>query len=77
VSNPVVFSGAVPADGSYLGTSEEAQLRGIVPVGANVDWHGKFVLSHSHSVESFMGVPAPSWSDEVSEETSSGKRTRK
>jgi hypothetical protein len=77
VSNPVVFPGAVPADGSYLGTAEEAGLRGIVPVGANVDWHDGFVLSHAHSVESFTGVPAPSWAEEVSAETSPGKRTRK
>ena len=77
MSNPVVFPGAVPADGSYLGTPEQAEVRGIVSVGANVDWHDKFVLSHSDSVESFTGVPAPSWAEEVSSETSSSKRTRK
>jgi len=77
VSNPIFFPGAVPADGSYLGTPAEMELLGIVPIGANVEWRGEFALSHSDSVESFRGVPALDWSDQVSEETSSGKRTRK
>ncbi len=76
MSNPVFFPGAVPADGSYLGTPAEADLLGMRLVGANVDWHGPFALSHSDSVESFIGVPAPDWADRVSEETPS-KRTRK